>query len=55
MSDSIPSMLHDLFVPAIPLAEKVLRPMLVYVFLIVGIRLASGCGRDPYNGQGLQI
>ena len=41
MPDTIPSMLHDLFVPAIPLAEKVLRPMLVYVFLIVGIRLAG--------------
>ena len=41
MPDSIPSILHDLFVPAIPLAEKVLRPMLVYVFLIVGIRLAG--------------
>src|SRR4051795_3497196 len=33
--------LHDMFVLTIPLAEKVLRPILVYVFLIVGLRVAG--------------
>jgi uncharacterized membrane protein YcaP (DUF421 family) len=27
--------------PGIPIAEKILRPILVYVFLIVGLRLAG--------------
>src|SRR3954467_904327 len=33
--------LHDMFVLTIPLAEKVLRPIVVYVFLIVGLRVAG--------------
>src|SRR5438552_7871086 len=35
------SMLHDMFVLALPVAEKILRPILVYVFLIVSLRLAG--------------
>ena len=31
----------DMMVPGISIAEKVLRPVLVYVFLIVGFRLAG--------------
>jgi uncharacterized membrane protein YcaP (DUF421 family) len=34
-------MLSDMFVLALPVAEKVLRPVIVYVFLIVGLRLAG--------------
>jgi uncharacterized membrane protein YcaP (DUF421 family) len=33
--------LHDMFVLALPVTEKVLRPIVVYVFLIVGLRLAG--------------
>ena len=33
--------LHDMFVLGLPVAEKVARPVLVYVFLIVGLRLAG--------------
>ena len=33
--------LHDMFVMGLPLAEKMARPVLVYVFLIVGLRLAG--------------
>ncbi len=33
--------LHDMFVLTLPVAEKVLRPVVVYVFLIVGLRLAG--------------
>ncbi len=33
--------LHDMFVLGLPLAEKMLRPVLVYGFLIVGLRLAG--------------
>jgi hypothetical protein len=29
-------LLHDMFVLTIPVAEKILRPIVVYVFLIVG-------------------
>lgn len=32
---------HDLLVPNIPWLEKIIRPILIYVFLIVGLRLAG--------------
>ncbi len=34
-------MWHDMFVSGIPLLEKILRPIIVYIFLIVGLRLAG--------------
>src|SRR5262245_35056658 len=34
-------MLSDMFVLSLPVAEKMLRPVLVYVFLIVGLRMAG--------------
>ena len=34
-------MLSDMFVLGVPIAEKMLRPVVVYVFLIVGLRLAG--------------
>jgi uncharacterized membrane protein YcaP (DUF421 family) len=33
--------LHDMFVLGLPIAEKMLRPVVVYVFLIAGLRLAG--------------
>jgi len=33
--------LHDMFVLGLPIAEKMLRPVVVYIFLIVGLRLAG--------------
>jgi uncharacterized membrane protein YcaP (DUF421 family) len=32
---------HDLLIPGIPLAEKIARPILVYGFLLLGLRLAG--------------
>jgi len=32
---------HDMFFLALPVAEKILRPILVYLFLIVALRLAG--------------
>jgi uncharacterized membrane protein YcaP (DUF421 family) len=32
---------HDMFVLGLPVAEKILRPVFVYVFLIGGLRLAG--------------
>ena len=32
---------HDLLVPGIPFTEKLVRTLLVYVFLLVGLRLAG--------------
>src|SRR5437870_7017320 len=32
---------HDLFIPGISILEKIIRPILVYAFLIVGLRLAG--------------
>src|SRR6478609_3914368 len=32
---------HDMFFLGLPLLEKVLRPIVVYVFLIAGLRLAG--------------
>src|SRR5438132_8565782 len=34
-------MLSDMFVLTLPIAEKMVRPVLVYLFLIVGLRLAG--------------
>jgi uncharacterized membrane protein YcaP (DUF421 family) len=34
-------LLHDMFSLGVPVAEKMLRPVIVYVFLIVGLRLAG--------------
>jgi uncharacterized membrane protein YcaP (DUF421 family) len=36
-----PSFWSDLMLPGVSLAEKILRPILVYLFLIVGLRLAG--------------
>jgi uncharacterized membrane protein YcaP (DUF421 family) len=35
------TMLRDMFVLGVPLVEKVVRPIVVYAFLIVGLRLAG--------------
>jgi uncharacterized membrane protein YcaP (DUF421 family) len=32
---------HNLFVPELSIAEKILRPMFVYAFLVVAVRLAG--------------
>jgi uncharacterized membrane protein YcaP (DUF421 family) len=37
----MPSFWHDILVPGVPLAEKILRPILIYIFLVVGLRLAG--------------
>src|SRR2546423_1611363 len=34
-------MLHDMFFLGLPVAEKIVRPIIVYVFLIAGLRLAG--------------
>ena len=34
-------MFQDMFVLGAPLLEKILRPILVYFFLVVGLRLAG--------------
>src|SRR5882757_6728219 len=40
--DSMHSKLFtDMFVLAVPIAEKMLRPVIVYMFLVVGLRLAG--------------
>ncbi len=36
-----PQLVHNMFYLAIPILEKILRPILVYAFLIVGLRLAG--------------
>ena len=37
----MPTLIHDMFVLSLPIAEKILRPIVVYVFLIIGLRLAG--------------
>src|SRR5437773_12156448 len=34
-------LLHDMFFLALPVAEKIVRPILIYAFLIVALRLAG--------------
>ena len=41
MSTMNPKLFHDMFFLALPVAEKILRPIVVYAFLIVGLRLAG--------------
>jgi uncharacterized membrane protein YcaP (DUF421 family) len=41
MSGMSSKLLSDMFLLGIPIAEKVLRPVVVYAFLIVGLRLAG--------------
>ena len=36
-----PKILSDMFVLAVPLLEKILRPILVYAALVIGLRLAG--------------
>src|SRR5439155_14242335 len=35
------TLLHDMFALGVPVAEKVLRPVVVYACLIIGLRLAG--------------
>lgn len=37
----VTSLWHDMFVLGLPLLEKVLRPIVVYLFLVVALRLAG--------------
>ncbi|MFB3922390.1 MAG: DUF421 domain-containing protein [Terriglobia bacterium] len=37
----VASLWHDMFVLALPLLEKILRPVFVYFFLVVALRLAG--------------
>ena len=39
--DAMEQAIHDMFVLSVPVAEKILRPVVVYLFLIVGLRLAG--------------
>src|SRR5437868_14967453 len=41
MNDMTTNALADMFALTLPVAEKMIRPVLVYVFLIVGLRLAG--------------
>ena len=41
MNDMNSKLLSDMFVLGLPVAEKILRPIVVYVFLIIGLRLAG--------------
>jgi len=41
MSRMDAKLLHDMFALALPITEKIARPIVVYVFLIVGLRLAG--------------
>jgi uncharacterized membrane protein YcaP (DUF421 family) len=34
-------MLHNMFILGIPVLEKIIRPIIVYAFLIIGLRLAG--------------
>jgi uncharacterized membrane protein YcaP (DUF421 family) len=34
-------LMHDMFVLGLPVLEKILRPVFVYIFLVIGLRLAG--------------
>ena len=35
------SIWHSMFIPGLSVAEKIIRPLIVYVFLIIGLRLSG--------------
>src|SRR5258707_2235196 len=37
----VANLLHDMLFLGLPVAEKIIRPIIVYVFLIAGLRLAG--------------
>src|SRR5713101_4947747 len=39
----------DMFVLGLPVLEKILRPIIVYIFLIVGLRLSGKCELAQLN------
>ena len=41
LADVPPTMWHEMLVPDISIAQKMLRPLFVYIFLIVGLRAAG--------------
>jgi uncharacterized membrane protein YcaP (DUF421 family) len=41
IADLPSGMWHDMFVPDLSIAEKMLRPLFVYVFLVIGLRVAG--------------
>jgi uncharacterized membrane protein YcaP (DUF421 family) len=41
IADVPPNMWHEMFVPDIGVVEKMLRPLVVYVFLVIGLRVAG--------------
>jgi uncharacterized membrane protein YcaP (DUF421 family) len=41
LADIAPGMWHDILVPDIGIVEKMIRPLFVYVFLVVGLRIAG--------------
>jgi len=41
-----PKMWGDIFTVGVPIAEKVLRPVLVYAFLVVALRVPVGLGQE---------
>ena len=40
---------NNLFVLGLPIAEKIIRPVLVYAFLVIGFRLAGKRELSPMN------
>ena len=48
-------MWKQLFVMGLPIFEKILRPILVYIFLIVGLRIAGKRGLSSLNSFDLVV
>ncbi|HXT14897.1 MAG TPA: YetF domain-containing protein [Gemmatimonadaceae bacterium] len=48
-------MWHDLLTPGIPITEKIVRSLLVYVFLLVGLRLAGKREMSQLNSFDLVV
>src|SRR5437870_2428307 len=51
----MPMLWSDLLVPGVPLAEKLIRTILVYVFLLVGLRLAGKREMSQLNSFDLVV
>ena len=47
--------MHDLLIPGIPIAEKLIRTVAVYAFLLLGLRLAGKRGLSQLNAFDLVV
>src|SRR5438093_1421740 len=55
MPDDLRAMIQDVFVPGVPVVEKMLRPIVVYAFMVLLLRLAGHRALSSMNAFDLVV